>query len=123
MKAIRILLLLAGILSIASIAEAGCYQCQNLRPMPWYQGACVDGQIGVCSSQCCGQVFGTQCTLPDNDLWYCYDPPDQFARRYFAGPGLPQNTAVALARKAGTYESFRRDAAKRRIPRRCGASV
>jgi len=120
MKSVRILFLLVGIVAIAGIAEAECYQCRNLRPMPWYQGTCIEGQPGVCSSQCCWQVYGTQCTLPDNDLYYCYSYPGGML---FVGPALQQNQAIALTKKTGTFELYRRDAAKRNIPRRCPASV
>jgi len=125
MTSVRMLLLFAGLMGIASIAEAQCYQCRNLRPMPWYQGACIEGQPGVCSSQCCWQPIGTQCTLPDNDLWYCYPPGGGMfaANRYFAGPGLQQTSAIALTRKLGTLELYQRETAKRRIPRRCPATA
>ncbi|HYH10655.1 MAG TPA: hypothetical protein VEK11_26660 [Thermoanaerobaculia bacterium] len=121
---IRLLLLLLAMTSLATVAEAGCYQCRNLRPMPWYQGACVDAQIGLCSAQCCGQVIGTQCTLPDNDNYYCYDPPDGLAtNRFFTSRGVQQTTAISLAQKSAAYERYQREAVKRRIPRRCGANV
>jgi hypothetical protein len=122
MKSVRLLLLAVGMLTIAGIAEAQCYTCRNLRPMPWYQGTCIEGMYGVCSSQCCWQPYGTPCTLPDNDMWYCTPyPPDgmMVGNRYFTGPGPQQNNVLAVARKAGTLEAYQRDAMKRRIPRRC----
>jgi hypothetical protein len=126
MKRIRILLLFAGLMGVAAVAEAQCYTCRNLRPMPWYQGTCIEGMAGVCSSQCCWQVYGTPCTLPDNDLWYCHSDPEGatvVANRYFTGPGLQQNNVLATVRKAGTLEVYRREVMKRRIPRRCPSTT
>lgn len=123
MKSVRVLVLFVGVMTIAAMAEAQCQVCRNFRPMPWYQGACVETYTGVCSSQCCWQPPGTPCALPDNDLYYCNWTPDgEFAAtRYFTSAALTQNSTVALTRKAGTLEPYQRDAAKRRIPRRCPA--
>lgn len=125
MRTLRLLLLFVALTGIAAVAEAQCYQCRNLRPMPWYQGVCIEGTPGVCSSQCCGQVSGTSCSLPDNDLWYCTSyPPDWFAaNRYFTTGKPALNNAIALTKKLGTESQYLREAAKRRIPRRCGASA
>ncbi|HYI12404.1 MAG TPA: hypothetical protein VEK57_25345, partial [Thermoanaerobaculia bacterium] len=71
MKMVRLLVMFVGVMAIAAMAEAQCQICKNLRPMPWYQGACVESYNGLCSSQCCWQPPGTQCSLPDNELYYC----------------------------------------------------
>lgn len=126
MKNVRFLLLFVGLIGVAAVAEAQCYTCRNLRPMPWYQGACIEGMPGVCSSQCCWQVYGAPCTLPDNDLWYCFSDPEGamvVAHRYFTGAGLQQNNVLATVRKAGTLEVYRLEVMKRRIPRRCPSTT
>jgi len=69
------------------------------------------------------QPAGMPCSLPDDDLYYCTWTPEGelSATRYFTSSALTQNSAVALTRKAGTLDPYQRDAAKRRIPRRCPA--
>jgi len=125
MKMVRLLVMFVGVMAIAAMAEAQCQICKNLRPMPWYQGACVESYNGLCSSQCCWQPPGTQCSLPDNELYYCtWGGGGEFAAiRYFTSSGPTRNSAVALMRRVGTLEPYQRDAARRRIPRRCPAST
>lgn len=125
MKSVRLLVLFVGVMAIAGMAEAQCQICRNFRPMPWYQGTCVDSYNGLCSSQCCWQPPGTPCQMPDNNLYYCtWTPGGQFAAtRYFTSSALTENSAVAVTRKAGSLQPYQRDAAKRRIPRRCPSST
>lgn len=65
MRSLRVASFFIFVIGFAVVAEAGCLKCYRVPGGPFTSGTCGESFDGYCDRQCCGNVEGAGCRIPD----------------------------------------------------------
>ena len=113
MRTLRMVSLFVFVMAMTAVAEAQCLKCFREPGKPLTQGTCGESFDGYCDRQCCGNVQGAPCSIPDFlddcDWWLSASllqrpAVETAAQPYFATRRPLENRTATLHRRLQTLD-------------------